>query len=386
MNHVIVRQLTIHDFKAYSDVSIDLQPLTLILGQNGCGKTSVLQAFELLAGLVDSNIKDVLARREWSFGDLSHLKTKTKTFGFKVGFAGSDLSWSIKLGAKRGPGVAQEVVSLDGEALMTRTWRDMKRLDRRSNEWEGISQTLTQSWLSAVTSEDESRFPELFAVAEWARGAAGYVELQPAALRSPSRRTAGGVGRDGGSVAGFLAHLAAKHPDRFEAVVQAVREAYPRLVSVNVRSAQAGWNRIEVVERWGKKSLSFNARQVSDGLLRLLAVAAMAHSPSQPSLVMLDEVENGLHPHLLGALVALLQRLADSGTQVIATTHSPVALNFVGDASQVVIASRNPDTGQASLVPMDRSRAYQKVQSVMGPGEAWYNLGEDRLLRALDPR
>ena len=383
---MIVSRLTIHDFKAYSDVSIDLQPLTLILGPNGCGKTSVLQAFELLTGLVDNNIKDVLARREWDFSDLSHLKTKTKTLGFEVEFADTNLTWAIKLGHKRGPGVAQEQVVSDGEPVMTRSWRDMRRLDRRSGEWEGIAQTLTQSWLSAVTSEDQARFPELFAVAEWARGAAGYVELQPSALRSPSRRTADGVGRDGGSVAGFLAFLASRHPDRFEDVVGAVREAYPRLVSVSVRSAQAGWNRIEVVERWGKKSLAFNARQVSDGLLRLLAVAAMVHAPSRPSLVMLDEVENGLHPHLLGALVSLLQRLADAGTQVIATTHSPIALNYVGDASQVVIASRNPETGQATLVPMSRSRAYQKVRSVMEPGEALDNLGEDRLLRALDQR
>jgi predicted ATPase len=380
---VYVRALAINEFKAYAHVDVPLEPLTLILGPNGSGKTSVLQAFELVTGLVHSTVKDVLARREWDYSDLAHLKSKGKQFGFELSFSPSPLAWNIKLGHKRGPGIASESVRLGDKPLLTRSWRQMSRLDDSTGENESIAQTLTQSWLSAVTEEDGDRFPDLLEVANWARRVVGYVELQPAALRGASRRTSDGVGRDGGSLAGFLAFLRDRHPDQFQMVLDDVRAAYPRLVGVEVRTARAGWNRIEVTERWGKRTLPFNSRQVSDGLLRLLAVAAMAHSPDQPSLVMIDEVENGLHPHLLGALVGLLQKLADSGTQVIATTHSPVALNYVRDASQVIIASRSEDTGEAQLTPLSRSVAYRRVASAMDPGEAWYNLGEERLLRSL---
>lgn len=159
---------------------------------------------------------------------------------------------------------------------------------------------------------------------------------------------------------------------------------YPRLVGVDLRSERAGWIRLAVTERWGNRELMFNAQQVSDGLLRLLAIAALAWSPTPPSLVMFDEIENGLHPHLLGAVIELLQSVADNGTQVIATTHSPVALNYVKSAEQVLIAHRDSTTGEASLTPMHLSRAYQRVESVMDPGEAWFNLGEERLLAKVD--
>ena len=383
---VFVKRVVLDDFKAYQSADIELKPLTLILGPNGTGKTTVLQAFELLAGLVDSNIKAVLEARDWDYSDLSHLKTKTKLFGFEVELADDDgavFDWSIRLGHKRGPGVAAESVSLDGVQLLERKWRTMKRWDSANDEFESITQTLTQSWLSAVTEEDAKRFPELLRVANWARGVDGYIELQPAELRTSAKRTDDGVGHDGGKLAGFLAFLQSKHPDRFEAVLNDVREVYPRLVDVELKTARGGWVRLNVVEKWGRKQLGFNAQQVSDGLLRLLAVAAMAQRPDRPSLVMIDEIENGLHPHLLDALIRMLQRVADRGTQVIATTHSPVALNFVDDPSQVLIARRDDRNGDAGLVSLSRSMAWRRVADVMEPGEAWYNLGEERLLRSL---
>jgi predicted ATPase len=385
---VFIRRLEINDFKAYASADIPLSPLTLILGPNGTGKTSVLQALELVSGLVDSTIKEVLARRDWDYTDLSHLKSKTKQFGFTLQFDGDDfdeLTWSIKLGHKRGPGIASEVVFEDELRLLHRSWRDMTRTDQETGQSESITQMLTQSWLSAVSADDDNRFPGLLKIATWARSVAGYIELQPAELRTSARRTDEGIGNDGGKLAGFLGFLKAKHPDRFDAVIEQVRRVYPRLVSVGLKTARAGWIRLEVVEKWGSKQLAFNAQQVSDGLLRLLAISALAQAPDPPSLVMIDEIENGLHPHLLNALVEMLQQVADSGTQVIATTHSPIALNYVRDAEQVLIAGRHQKSGVASLTPLSRSVAYRRVASVMDPGEAWYNLGEDRLLSKLTP-
>lgn len=388
---VYARRLVIDDFKAFKSSTVHLQPMSLILGPNGTGKTSVLQAFELLTKVVESTIKTVLDQREWDYTDLSHLKTKTKQFGFEVALAdglssNEDelLRWRIRLGHKRGPGVAAESVKLGDETLLSRSWREMSRFDRSTGAPERITQTLTQSWLSTVAVEDSDRFPELLKVAEWARQVAGYIELQPTELRTASRRTDEGIGRDGGKLAGFLAFLESKHPEQFEAAIDAVRSVYPRLVAIELKSARAGWVRLTVTERWGKKELTFNAQQVSDGLLRLLAIAALAWSPIPPSLVMFDEIENGLHPHLLEAVIGLLQSVADNGTQVIATTHSPVALNYVKSAEQVLIASRDRTTGEATLTPMNRSRAYKRVQAVMDPGEAWFNLGEERLLAKVD--
>jgi predicted ATPase len=104
-----------------------------------------------------------------------------------------------------------------------------------------------------------------------------------------------------------------------------------------------GWTHLEVTERWNGETARFNARQVSDGLLRLIAVAAMHELPISPSVLLLDEVENGLHPQLLGGFVRMLQDLVRSKrgqTQIVLATHSPITVNFCESPDDVILVTR----------------------------------------------
>ncbi|WP_043618486.1 AAA family ATPase [Nonomuraea candida] len=73
------------------------------------------------------------------------------------------------------------------------------------------------------------------------------------------------------------------------------------------------------------------ARLASDGTLRVLALLAALYDESSAGLLMVEEVENGLHPSRLGRLLdRISQRVGRSGRlwrQVILTTHSPVAVS-----------------------------------------------------------
>ena len=378
---VMLKRLRLIDFKAFSDATVELQPFTMIVGPNGSGKTSVLQAIELATGLVTGSISDMLETRSWEYGELSHQRSAGKQFGFELQLVDGDVvyEWNLRLGARRSPGVALESVTADGEELMRRKSRTMSRVETATSEVESVVQTLTQSWLSAVTAEDQTRYPELLCVANWARSVERYVALQPERLRDQSRRTSHGIGRYGENLAGFLGYLKTKQPAALEAVLERVKRVYPRLIDVHIKSPRAGWCRIEVTEKWGDKVLNFNARQVSDGLLRLLAVASIQATATPPSLVMFDEIENGLHPHLLGSLVTLLRDVAAAGIQVITTTHSPIALNHAAP-DEVVVVTRDAVTSVANLVAFDETLGYLKLGSVLEPGELWYNLGEAKLL------
>ena len=138
-----------------------------------------------------------------------------------------------------------------------------------------------------------------------------------------------------------------------------------------------------MTERWGSKAITFNARQVSDGLLRLLAISALHELPEPPSMILIDELENGLHPHLLGGLIQMLQSLDDGSkgrTQVVFTTHSPVGLNFVNRMEQVLLVSRRQD-GVARITRLsDVPRAQKLRAQQMDLGEIWYNLGDAKLV------
>lgn len=265
---------------------------------------------------------------------------------------------------------------------MRRDGRTMSRLNEATGEQEGIRQTLTSSWLGTIDPVyDIEAFPALCQLNLWAGGMRTYL-LDAWQMRRPSRRGAE-LGKDGGNLAGFLRHLRDQRPDAFRRVIDRVREKYPRLHEVFLVQKKAGWTELDISEQWVGKSIRFNARQVSDGLLRLLAIAAMFELDATPSVVLLDEIENGLHPHLLRGVVEMLQDLVDASegqTQVIATTHSPIALNYVRDASQILVGYRDTSSGAAQVKRMVDLPRYEALSGYFDKGDLWYNVGEQGLV------
>lgn len=74
----------------------------------------------------------------------------------------------------------------------------------------------------------------------------------------------------------------------------------------------------------------FPAPVLSDGTLRFAALAAALFQPDMPALLLVEEVENGIHPTRLRLLVELLRsRTGAGGPQILATTHSPILLAWL---------------------------------------------------------
>ena len=372
-------ELRVETFKSYETETIPLEPVSFLVGPNGSGKTGVLQAIEFFGALTRGTLREELEAREFEYRDLPWLRGERRQFGFTASLAWQDstLEWLLRFGARRNAGVHTERVSLDGEELMYRRERSMWRLDRDAGAREEVRQTLTSSWLAAIEDrpghgatraqkagreEDERRFPELVAIADWARGIRPYVTLDPAVLRRPSRRTSEGLGPRGEDLAGFLRWLRDERSSQFDAMLNRVRERYPSLRGLELKTAGYGWFRVSVEEHWGRGTVRLLAPQVSDGLLRLIAISAMHELPSPPSIVMIDEIENGLHPHLVGHVVEMLEELArQTGIQVVATSHSPIALNYVSDASHVLVVYRDQQ-GRSRVRRLDTTPGFGRIR------------------------
>lgn len=379
---LVLTSLKIRSFKAFNAVKVGLHPFTILVGANGSGKTTLLQAVELMGALVSQTIDEELHSRDWTYSELVHKRASGQRFGFTASFDLGDvpLTWDITLHRRRGNYVAGELVKAGGKPLLRRTGREMQRLDEGTGSWESITQSLASSWLATIDANDRDRFPRLYALATWIRSIRPYIELSPPLLRRASRKTPDGIGQFGEDLSGFLRFLSDNRPDDYAALIGRIKRQYKHLDRLVIRSPGAGWNKVEVIERWGKDTVSLSSNQVSDGFLRLCAIASMRYVKPIPSILMIDEVENGVHPRLLGALIGLLQDLAQDGTQVIATTHSPIALNSVSHPESILVTRRTLN-GSTRLTPLSATDGYKALHSVFRAGELWANLGEDRLLK-----
>lgn len=391
----MIRRLWIQSFKAFAEApsaslpGIPLQPFTVLVGPNGAGKSTILQAIDTLGWLSTGTIKEMLAAHSWEYADLPHLRSARKqiVIGAEISLSQVEVRWWLNLGARRDPGIAQETIEKGrGDAwddLVVREGRSVRRRSERTSKEEMTQLTLPASWLSTLDARADARdFPTLLALADWAKRIRAYYYLDPVALRAPSR--AGGVkfdelGLHGENLASFLARVKGR-PKDFARLLERVRAHYPRLVDIHIRKSNYGWTHLEVTEKWNGEQARFNARQVSDGLLRLIAVAAMHELREPPSVLLIDEIENGLHPRLLGGLVAMLEELTKSGrTQVIATTHSPITLNYVSSPASALLVTRGKGGG-VKVTPMSEVKNFPALREQFDLGELWYNVGEDRLV------
>jgi predicted ATPase len=121
---------------------------------------------------------------------------------------------------------------------------------------------------------------------------------------------------------------------------------------------------------------SLQANQVSEGTLLVLGLLAALYAPDRPSLVLLDDLDRGLHPKAQKDLVALLRGLLDTNRdlQLVATTHSPYLLDWM--RPEEVRMTVLQDDGTTACAPLDRHPKFEKWKDEMAPGEMWSLFGE----------
>ena len=94
------------------------------------------------------------------------------------------------------------------------------------------------------------------------------------------------------------------------------------------------------------------AMVLSDGTLRFAALTAAFFQPDMPDLMMMEEIENGIHASRARLLLELLRSQSVAAkTQVVATTHSATVLDWLGeeDYKTTFVCKRDEDTGESRI-------------------------------------
>jgi len=146
-----------------------------------------------------------------------------------------------------------------------------------------------------------------------------------------------------------LFNLREAHRDRFEAIEDSLRAAFPRFERLDFPPVAAG----TLAMTWRESDFSkpLFMHQLSEGTLRFLWLATLLQSPGLTAITLLDEPEVSLHPELL-SLLAGLMREASQRTQLVVATHSDRLIRFLNPSEVVVMDST--DDGMATLTPADK--------------------------------
>lgn len=145
-------------------------------------------------------------------------------------------------------------------------------------------------------------------------------------------------------MSGVLADLCADPMEKFSLVTFIAELCAPEIEDIEFLGVeQLGDVIARFVEKDGKR---ISARSVSDGTLHFLGTLLALRTAKPGSVVLIEEVEAGLHPTRIRLLVNYLEAVTQElDIQVIATTHSPVVLQWLSEESlrNTIVCGRVPE-------------------------------------------
>ncbi|MGO8789226.1 MAG: AAA family ATPase [Terriglobia bacterium] len=329
------KELSVHGFRRLYDVRLPLRPLSVMIGANGTGKTSVLEVLSLLANSAQGKLSEFISDLTGLGNVLTYDRAQDLCFGMSMTVPGyKPLEYSLTLEPQ---GIAYSI--LEEKLSQDRGHPDpFLHIDSHGPDiryYEVVKKRLQQpNWEHKPLETSLSQVPKMFQEPEEFRNrlsSSTFYHVLNVDPRSPVRlpqpmRPATLPGRNGEDLVSCLFYLRETERNRFEAVEDALHAAFPRFERLDFPPVAAG----TLALAWRETGFSnpLFMHQLSEGTLRFMWLATLLQSPGLTALTLLDEPEVSLHPELLSLLADLL-REASNRTQLIVATHSDRLIRFL---------------------------------------------------------
>lgn len=401
-----LRRITIENYKALSHVDIAVrEDLLFLIGGNGAGKSSILQALSIAHHFGQGMTGEFFKERGWKPRDaqpkvatVTPLRASTSAEGSRrlprrdLGMALAfeherrRLLWTFRWSyttersveecvwvLDRGSSRPRRILSMPGAPDDDQLFSELMRRTQLD-----LSGSLLSIVKSASTITSDERDAELLEqLKSWLAGITSLELLSPASMRGRLRSGGGGIGAQGEHLASFLANLP---PDAKSAIVRRMADFYP-IRDLDTTRKRAGWVDMRIAEAF-KLIGRVDIAHMSDGFLRILALCAIPELKDAARLVLIDEVEDGIEPHILPALI---ERIAlDSLAQLVVTSHSPLLINYF-EPHQIYFLARNR-SGHTIGAEAGELEPFRTGSDYLGSGEIWANASLNSLEASLPRR
>jgi len=167
--------------------------------------------------------------------------------------------------------------------------------------------------------------------------------------------------QDTSNIAGVLAALPDEKKLEVESTLSHYLEHFPEGDIKKVWAEKIGRLGTDAMlycqEEWQPEQITeIDARSMSDGTLRFIGILTALLTRPEGSLIVIEEIDNGLHPSRAELLVKTLREIATKrNIDLLITTHNPALLDALGPeiVPFVVVAHRDSETGESKLTQLE---------------------------------
>jgi predicted ATPase len=350
-----ITRVRISNVRAIASVDLELSPFTVLIGENGSCKSTIVECLELLHKAADPSFFKLLYDVHRGMPGLLRKGAATLGLGVTVGDdtgqappidydfvlvpsgAGASVLAErllVSTSDTSEPVVALNRTGADAEVLVEERGVRMGGMDAQQLAIGSFGRQPPHKAIDrllAVLTGVEVHL-HFDTVAAWAARSYQFsLSMRGSTLYRPADR----LSLLGFNFANAWAALKNMPSDHWNETIALVRLGIgDGIDTVNVEPDAGGGN-VAVSIRRSDMSEPIPCSNLSDGQLSWLAFVAMARLNDKRSLLAIDEPELHLHPSLLGRVVSLLSSL-DTGAPVVLSTHSDRVLELLDDPAEAV--------------------------------------------------
>ncbi len=341
-----LQSFRLQNFKAVRDSGVvKFTPLTVFVGNNGSGKSSLIEGLETFHNVVSFGLDKAMQQwrgfeQVWNHAMEHDLKRPvgqrascSNPMIFQVEMNLDDLLQKARQEVNLGD---DDRIYLEIEELSQQG--DAHRLRRDA---QGMAESFDGGpWTPLRPLSDGDSMLNRLCVVQLRRWQ--FLTLAPDAMGQPVPQQRAGhrivLAKNGANIAEYLNDIRSSDADAFEGIIASLKQVlhYADDLSPVLTSELERLFYLKLKE----ESFEVPGWLLSTGTLRIVALLACLRHPDPPQVLIVEEIENGLDPRTLHLLVEEIRAAIATGkTQVLATTHSPYLLDLL-DLSHIVVVER----------------------------------------------
>lgn len=390
----MITSLSLHNWKSFDEASLLIDQITFLIGTNASGKSNIVDALVFLSRLSSGErLADVCKSIRGGIDQI--VRKGSDSSSIEVIFKNNDTKYKYKL--KFSVSNAEAYVNEESLEMETKndSWRNLFDTDSipsgdfsnqiiarfekdRRGPRKGIGLRRDVTVLSQVQGQNVLKIIKDGAKAALDSFASIYVlDPTPGNMRDfvPLSET---LNTDGSNVAGVIAAFSEDDSKDFANLLTSYVGKLPEKDIKEIWAERVGRFKDTAMvycrEDWGEAddTMEIDARSMSDGTLRFIAIIVALLTRTPDSLIVIEEIDNGLHPSRAGELVNALTEIATSRNfDVLCTTHNPVLIDALGGTllDSVSCVTREGVHGSATIFRLTERPDFLRQLARYTPGD-----------------
>jgi predicted ATPase len=387
----MLKQILLKNFKSYQDQALPLAPLTLMIGANASGKSNAIEAFRFLSWLAGGQKLSVIQHQvddsEQIFRGNSHSLGYLGMDTFSLGCDADHPVWQRfevtlinREESERDGGlhIAQEQILSTHEGYplyhviqpstglgndIHVAYNNFKRGKNKphitcTDQIAIMCQLESPATFAHEHQRSSTEIPEVIGYFQKLLTNAIFLDPVPVLMRQdgyPEKRLRSNCSNLSGVLFVLWNDSRPVQQKNNQRALLAFIQSLPEQDVKNLQFFEDRRGRVsmELIESFGGKDKAWSVELLSDGTLRVLAIAAAVLSAPEGSTVVIEEVDNGVHPSRARHLLSTMQEQAKRrNIRLLLTTHNPALMDALPDEAlgDVVFCYRDPQEGDSRLV------------------------------------